>query len=162
MELREGQWLAIAGLIQDEQTGAKSGVPFLSDIPYLDFFFSNRTVTRDETELLVLVSPELVHPLEPEEAPLVLPGMEVTEPGNWAEFFVGDYEGKTACEHRGTTFPVDQQHLRERGSTPSARPATSARRIATSRARTGSRSEETSTELSPCVRQGACRGSTRS
>ena len=113
VELREGQWLAIAGLIQDEQTGAKSGVPFLSDIPYLDFFFSNRSVTRDETELLVLVSPELVHPLEPEEAPLVLPGMEVTEPGNWAEFIVGDYEGKTACEHRGTVFPIDQQHLRE-------------------------------------------------
>jgi pilus assembly protein CpaC len=62
---------------------------------------------------LVLVSPELVHPLEPEEAPLVLPGMEVTEPGNWAEFIVGDYEGKTACEHRGTVFPIDQQHLRE-------------------------------------------------
>ena len=31
----------------------------------------------------MLVSPELVHPLEPEEAPLILPGMEVTEPGDW-------------------------------------------------------------------------------
>ena len=113
VELREGQWLAIAGLIQDQQEGAKAGIPFLSDIPYLDFFFSNRHVQRDETELLVLVSPELVHPLEPEEAPLVLPGMEVTEPGNWAEFFVGDYEGRTGCEHRGTTSPVDRQHLRE-------------------------------------------------
>ena len=69
VELREGQWLAIAGLIQDQQTGSKSGVPWLGDIPYLDFFFSNRSVQRDETELLVLVSPELVHPLEPEEAP---------------------------------------------------------------------------------------------
>ncbi len=113
VELHEGQWLAIAGLIQDQQTGSKSGVPWLDEIPYLDFFFSNRSVTRDETELLVLVSPELVHPLEPEEAPLVLPGMEVTEPGNWAELIVGDYEGRLGCEHRSTTAPIDLQHLRE-------------------------------------------------
>ena len=113
VELREGQWLAIAGLIQDEQNGSKSGVPWLGDLPYIGVLFSNRSVTRDETELLVLVSPELVRPLEPEEAPLVLPGMEVTEPGNWAEFLVGDYEGRFGCEHRSTTAPVDQQHLRE-------------------------------------------------
>jgi pilus assembly protein CpaC len=113
VELREGQWLAIAGLIQDEQTGAKSGVPWLGDIPYLGVLFSNRSVTRDETELLVLISPELVHPLEPEEAPLILPGMEVTQPSDWAEFLVGDYEGRFGCEHRSTTAPVDQQHLRE-------------------------------------------------
>jgi pilus assembly protein CpaC len=113
VELREGQWLAIAGLIQDQLQGSKAGVPWLGDIPYLDFFFSNRSVKRDETELLVLVSPELVHPLEPEETPLILPGMELTEPGNWAEYIVGDYEGRTGCEHRSTISPIDQQHLRE-------------------------------------------------
>jgi pilus assembly protein CpaC len=88
-------------------------VPWLGDLPYVSFLFSNRHVSRDETELLVLVSPELVHPLEPEEAPLVLPGMEVTEPGNWAEYLVGDIEGRSGCEHRGTSAPADQQHLRE-------------------------------------------------
>lgn len=113
VELREGQWLAIAGLIQDELQGSKSGVPWLGDLPYLSFLFSNRHVQRNETELLVLVSPELVHPLEPEEAPLVLPGMEVTEPGNWAQYLVGDIEGRFGCEHRGTSSPADQQHLRE-------------------------------------------------
>jgi pilus assembly protein CpaC len=113
VELREGQWLAIAGLIQDQLQGSKAGVPWLSDLPYISFLFSNRHIQRDETELLVLVSPELVHPLEPEEAPLVLPGMELTEPGNWAEYLVGDYEGRIGCEHRGTTAPIDQQHLRE-------------------------------------------------
>jgi hypothetical protein len=39
--------------------------------------------------------------------------MEVTEPGNWAEFLVGDYEGRFGCEHRSTAAPPDQQHLRE-------------------------------------------------
>ena len=69
VDLREGQWLAIAGLIQDQQQGYKNRVPYLGDIPFLDFFFSQRHVERDETEVLILVSPDLVHPLEPEEAP---------------------------------------------------------------------------------------------
>jgi pilus assembly protein CpaC len=66
-------------------------------------------VKRDETELLVLVSPELVHPLEPEEAPLVLPGMEVTEPADCAFFFAGDYEGRPNVDHRSTVWPLVQR-----------------------------------------------------
>lgn len=109
VDLREGQWLAIAGLIQDQQEGTKVRVPFLGDIPVIDFLFSKRHGKRDETELLVLVSPELVHPLEPEEAPLILPGMEVTEPTDCAFFFRGDYEGRSRCEHRSTVWPVIQR-----------------------------------------------------
>jgi len=106
VDLREGQWLAIAGLIQDQQEGSKVRVPGLGDIPYVDLIFSNRHVKRDETELLVLVSPELVHPLEPEEAPLVLPGMEVTEPSDWAFFLAGDWEGRPNRDYRSTVAPV--------------------------------------------------------
>ena len=128
VELHEGQWLAIAGLIQDQQTGSKSGVPWLDEIPYLDFFFSNRSVTRDETELLVLVSPELVHPLEPEEAPLVLPGMEVTEPeigpSSSSATTKGDWAVSTAAPPRLSTCNTSAR----RGSTPGRRPATSDRR----------------------------------
>jgi len=106
VDLREGQWLAIAGLIQDQQEGSKVRVPGIGDIPYVDLIFSNRHVKRDETELLVLVSPELVHPLEPEEAPLVLPGMEVTEPSDWAFFLAGDWEGRPNRDYRSTVAPV--------------------------------------------------------
>lgn len=115
VDLREGQWLAIAGLIQDQQEGSKSRVPYLGDVPFLDLLFSKRRVKRDETELLVLVSPELVHPLEPEEAPLILPGMEVTEPDDCAFFFAGDYEGRGDCQHRSTVWPIVQRgHLQSR------------------------------------------------
>jgi len=109
VDLREGQWLAIAGLIQDQQEGSKVRVPFLGDIPVVDLLFSKRHAKRDETELLVLVSPELVHPLEPEEAPLILPGMEVTEPTDCAFFIRGDYEGRAQCDHRSTVWPVIQR-----------------------------------------------------
>jgi len=49
VDLREGQWLAIAGLIQDEQQGSKARVPFVGDIPILDAVFSRKIVQRDET-----------------------------------------------------------------------------------------------------------------
>jgi pilus assembly protein CpaC len=106
VELREGQWFAIAGLIQDSQDGTKARAPIVGDIPFVDLFFSRRRVERDETELIILVSPELVHPLEPEEAPLILPGMEVTEPTDWGFFIEGRYEGKDNCHHRSTVWPT--------------------------------------------------------
>jgi pilus assembly protein CpaC len=111
VDLREGQWLAIAGLIQDQQSGSKARVPLLGDIPYLDTVFSKKEVKRDESELLILVSPELVHPLEAEETPLILPGMEVTEPTDWAFFLGGRYEGRPGCDHRSTVWPVLRQQM---------------------------------------------------
>jgi pilus assembly protein CpaC len=110
VDLREGQWLAIAGLIQDQQNGTKTKVPLLGDIPVVDTLFSNRSVKREETELLVLVSPELVHPLEPEQMPLIVPGMEVTEPGDWQLFLFGRIEGTPGCFYRSTVSP---QYRRE-------------------------------------------------
>lgn len=109
VDLREGQWLAIAGLIQDEQAGSKSRVPWLGDIPIVDVLFSNRDISRGETELIILVSPELVHPLEPDEAPLILPGMEVTEPGDAQFFLYGNYEGNPACHHRSTVWNLQMR-----------------------------------------------------
>jgi pilus assembly protein CpaC len=111
VELREGQWLAIAGLLQDEQSGSKSRLPFLGDIPVLGAIFSKKEVLRAESELIILVSPELVHPLEAEDAPQILPGMEVTEPTDAAFFLTGRYEGKENCYHRSTVWPVLKRQL---------------------------------------------------
>lgn len=108
VNLREGQWLAIAGLIQDKQDSSKVRVPWLGDIPGIDLFFSRRSVARDETELVILVSPELVHPLEPEQVPMVLPGMEVTEPDDLDFFLFGHYEGRPDKHHRSTVWPIYQ------------------------------------------------------
>jgi pilus assembly protein CpaC len=112
VDLREGQWLAIAGLLQDEQRGSSSRVPFVGDVPVLGTLFSHRTTDRDETELLVLVSPELVHPLEAEEAPPILPGMEVTEPSDSAFFFGGRLEGNPYRHYRST---VAAEYHRQQG-----------------------------------------------
>ena len=94
IDLRVGQWLAIAGLLQDQQNGNKSRVPFAGDIPVIGALFGQASSSREQTELIVLVSPELVHPLDAREVPLILPGMEIAEPSDAAFFLKGAYVGR--------------------------------------------------------------------
>ena len=113
VDLREGQVLAIAGLIQEQQRGDLNRVPFIGDIPLVGPLFANKSVQRDETELIVLVSPELVHPLEPEDAPTILPGMEVTEPGDIDFYFMNNIEGKPDVHHRSTVWYMQKKRIHQ-------------------------------------------------
>lgn len=111
VDLREGQWLAIAGLIQDEQGGERTRVPYLGDLPFLGGLFSTQDTSRVETELVVLVSPQLVHPMEEDQVPPLLPGMEITEPTDGDFFFRNTIEGYAGFDHRSTVWPeVQRQH----------------------------------------------------
>jgi pilus assembly protein CpaC len=105
VDLREGQWLAIAGLIQDQQAGTSRRLPWIGEVPVLGALFSHQTMRREETELIVLVSPELVHPMEAQQVPLILPGMDVTEPTDKELYLHQRIEGDVHCQHRGTVWP---------------------------------------------------------
>jgi pilus assembly protein CpaC len=118
IDLREGQWLAIAGLVQEDQTGANSRIPFVGDIPILRAAFSSKRVSKGETELIVLVSPELVHPIEPEDLPPLLPGGDVNEPRPCDFYINGHLEGEDpSCHHRQTVWPLykDKIHHAKEG-----------------------------------------------
>lgn len=99
VEMREGQTLAIAGLLDESLSSDRS-----SNIPWLERLVGSRDTTRNETELIILVTPELVHPMEPEEVP-PLPGFDVTEPTNKEFYYHGRLEGHPAREHRSTIWP---------------------------------------------------------
>jgi pilus assembly protein CpaC len=99
VEMREGQTLAIAGLLEDTYKATNVG-----DLPGLAQIFGRRDTSRTETELIILVSPELVHPMEPEEVP-PLPGFDVTEPTACQFFFHGDIEGNPTQDYRSTVWP---------------------------------------------------------
>jgi pilus assembly protein CpaC len=77
VELREGQHLAIAGLLDRSIQESVRKLPILGDIPILGAFFKSVDERQDLTELLVIVSPRIVEPLD--EAPEVPTG----EPETW-------------------------------------------------------------------------------
>jgi pilus assembly protein CpaC len=73
VELGDGQTFAIAGLLNDTVQANRAGTPYLSDLPIIGALFSSVRYERKETELMVLVTPHLVSPLNPDEVP-TLPG----------------------------------------------------------------------------------------
>jgi pilus assembly protein CpaC len=112
VELREGQTLAIAGLLQLTLNGNTNRVPGLGDLPILGPFFSNTTSQRIEKELVVLVTPYLVEPMQKEQVPPG-PGDEVKGPNDLEVFFLNRIEGRTGKDFRATTNWDDPFNLRQ-------------------------------------------------
>jgi pilus assembly protein CpaC len=84
--LESGQTFAIGGLIQNTVSAATSRVPVLGDLPFVGIGFSNINYQVRETELLILVTPRLVHPMDPCQTPKRLPGMETRTPDDYELF----------------------------------------------------------------------------
>jgi len=63
VELDSGQSFVIAGLMDNRMTETISKIPGLANIPLLGKLFTSRAVSRNNTELLVIVTPELVRPI---------------------------------------------------------------------------------------------------
>jgi pilus assembly protein CpaC len=89
VELREGQTLTVAGLIQNNFGGTSNRVPLWGDLPLIGRAGGLDSVTSGEQELVVLVTPVLVHPMERCQTP-PLPGSDIFEPGD-VEFFLGGH-----------------------------------------------------------------------
>jgi pilus assembly protein CpaC len=60
VELMEGQYLALAGLLDSRTEEAVSKIPLLGDIPIIGELFKSRQKRQEQTELLVLITPQLV------------------------------------------------------------------------------------------------------
>lgn len=80
VELMPGQTLALAGLLQTRTSSSRQGIPWLSDLPWVGAAFRTVQEENNEVELLVLVTPELVAPLEAHEVPACGPGQFTTSP----------------------------------------------------------------------------------
>jgi pilus assembly protein CpaC len=63
VELAQGQSFAIGGLLDNRETETLMKIPFIGDVPVLGKFFQSMQRSRANTELMVLVTPELAAPL---------------------------------------------------------------------------------------------------
>jgi pilus assembly protein CpaC len=68
VELGEGQSFVIAGLIDNQVTETLSRIPGLSSLPILGNLFKSKSISKSDTELVVLVTPEITLPLQPGDA----------------------------------------------------------------------------------------------
>lgn len=93
IELRDGQSFAIAGLLQGNYQNTISGVPWLADIPILGLLFRSTGFQRNETELVILVTPRLVKPAQ-SIAELSTPVDRLVLPSDSDLFLFGRTEGE--------------------------------------------------------------------
>jgi pilus assembly protein CpaC len=64
MELRDGQSFAIAGLLDNRVTEILEKIPWIGDVPILGKLFQSRSLTKSKNELLIVVTPRIVQPLD--------------------------------------------------------------------------------------------------
>jgi pilus assembly protein CpaC len=62
MQLRDGQSFAIAGLLDNRVTDQFDKIPWIGDVPILGKLFQSRSLTKSKNELLIVVTPRIVHP----------------------------------------------------------------------------------------------------
>lgn len=93
VELGPGQTFAIGGLLSESSRAVSSKIPGLGDLPVLGALFSSVQYQANETELVVLVTPELVEPLNPDQVTYV-PGAGHVAPNDWELFGLGKIEGE--------------------------------------------------------------------
>ncbi|MEX0612049.1 MAG: pilus assembly protein N-terminal domain-containing protein [Pirellulales bacterium] len=97
VEMKAGQTFAIAGLVQEKTVSSKSGFPYISDLPIIGVPFRGTENNVEEVELLILVTPEFVDPIDAHEMPCGGPGYATTNPNNRQLYCGGHVEVPAHC-----------------------------------------------------------------
>ena len=99
VELGSGQSFMIAGLLQNRSSNSIEKAPFLGDLPILGALFRSSSYRRNETELVVIVTPYLVRPASHQ---LATPTDGYRTPGDLERVFLG----QSAAGRSGATEPT--------------------------------------------------------
>lgn len=102
IELGNGETIAIAGLLNERVRGLANRIPGLGDLPILGALFRSVSFQRSLTELVVLVTPEIVAPLD-EHQKFALPGDDFETPSDFELYALGLLEGQD--DKAGSIWP---------------------------------------------------------
>jgi pilus assembly protein CpaC len=101
VELKAGQTLAIAGLVQTRTEAETRGIPWLMDLPCIGVPFRRVEHEENEIELLIMVTPELVQGMEQCEVPPGGPGLFTQSPDDCERAFRAHIEVPKCCAPEG-------------------------------------------------------------
>jgi pilus assembly protein CpaC len=93
LELRDGQSFAMAGLIQSDFADTVRAVPLLGKIPIIGALFRSTSFNKQETELVITVTPRIVRPVRPDQ--IAVPTDRVQAPSAAELFLLGKTESRT-------------------------------------------------------------------
>ena len=99
VEMAPNETLVIGGLLQTVTEATVRKVPVLGNLPWIGGAFRNVSHNESEQELLILVTPRLVHPTSPGNEPCSLPGLESRAPTDAELFLHGLPETNVGQEH---------------------------------------------------------------
>ncbi|MGA8359037.1 MAG: type II and III secretion system protein family protein [Xanthobacteraceae bacterium] len=91
LELRDGQSFMLGGLLQSDGTNNIDQLPWLGDMPVLGALFRSTDYQKNETDLVILVTPHIVRPLTPVD-PVHTPFDSSLPPNDVDLFLMGDTE----------------------------------------------------------------------
>ncbi|MDE3121293.1 MAG: type II and III secretion system protein family protein [Paracoccaceae bacterium] len=99
VEMHDGESFAIAGLLQDNFSNLASQVPWLGDVPILGALFRSASFQRNQSELVIIVTPHLVSPTR--SSALAMPTDTITLPSEKQFFLYGNVVGKKQSGRAG-------------------------------------------------------------
>lgn len=115
VQMRDGESFAIGGLLQDSARGSLKALPGAGEVPVLGALFRSTQFQQDLTELVFIITPRLVKPMQTSNYPL--PTDSFSTPNPLSLYFMGNMEG--SGKRRPQPAPAPSQP-----AAPAAVPAT--------------------------------------
>ncbi|WP_193102636.1 type II and III secretion system protein family protein [Burkholderia sp. Z1] len=100
VQMSDGESFAIGGLIKDNGTGSLKAIPGVGEVPVLGALFRSTSFQQDRTELIFLITPHLVKPLQTADVPL--PTDSFSKPNEVDVYATGNMEGRGGVRRPGT------------------------------------------------------------
>jgi pilus assembly protein CpaC len=121
VELGSGQSFMIAGLLNNTSSNTTDKAPFLGSLPIIGALFKSNSFQRNETELVIVVTPYLVRPANAND--IALPTDGYRDPGTLERVLLGTNEHRTGQTRPTPTVAPSQQAAPAVGTVGSVDPA---------------------------------------
>jgi pilus assembly protein CpaC len=115
VELGHGQTIAIAGMINENLRDNINKFPGLGDLPILGMLFRSQDFAKDQTELVIFVTPRLARPITPQQARL--PTGSFVAPSNLEFYLLGRLPRRRAPDREQASADGDVLANRRDGGT---------------------------------------------